>query len=266
MQDQTILLDKERGVLTLTLNRPRAHNALDDAMVTQILEALDQADQNESILAVCLRANGPTFCAGIDIKAAAAAQMAGQGTEDVGLLTDAIFRLARLSKPTIAVVAGPAYGAGVGLIVACDFVLATSEMRLAVTQVRHGLVAGLVAPLLAEAIGLRAARQFALSARPIDAARALHLGLISEILEPPAIDGHLEQLFEDLRRGAPRALIATKALLKEHAGRPVDETALADIAIRVARQRADREANEGMAAFREKRPAAWVSDAPTSKH
>lgn len=265
MQDQALLLEDSRGVVTLTLNRPSAHNALDDAMVTQIHDILNRAEEDASVIAVCLRANGPTFCAGIDIKAAAAAQQAGQGAEDVGLLTDTIFRLARLSKPTIAVVAGPAYGAGVGLVASCDFVLATSGMRLAATQVRHGLVPGLVAPLLAEAIGLRAARQFALSARPIDAARALNLGLIAEILEPGDVAAHLEQLLEDLRRGAPRALVATKALLKQHGGGPVNEAALADIAIRVARQRADEEAKEGMAAFREKRPAAWVAGLPASE-
>jgi len=261
MPNDAIELAIDQGVLTVTLNRPEVHNAIDGGMVAMLAAALDQADRDDAVRIFCLRANGPSFSAGIDIKAAAVVQQSGQGTGDVEALTHAIFRLARLSKPSIAMVTGPAYGAGVGLVAACDFVLATAAMRLAVTQVRHGLVAGLVAPLLAEAIGLRAARQHALSAQPIDAARALQLGLISEISDPAAIDQHLASLIGNLQRGGPAALAETNALLNAHGGRPVDTEALADIAVRVARQRAHGEAREGMAAFREKRPPAWIGDA-----
>ena len=249
------------GVLTICLARAQKHNALDHQMVAALAAALVQAEADAGVHMVCLRSEGPTFCAGIDLKAAAAIEASGAsaGRGDVDQLTGTILRLSRLSKPVLAVVQGPAFGAGLGLIVACDFVLATPTASVALTQVRNGLIPGLVAPLLAEAIGLRAARQLALSGERADATRALALGLFSEICQPEQIEARVADLILAIRRGAPGALAATKRLLLPEAQGALDDVRMKAIASSVAAHRASDEAREGMAAFRDRRLPAWAA-------
>ncbi|MFP1645996.1 enoyl-CoA hydratase/isomerase family protein [Pontitalea aquivivens] len=249
----------------ITLARPAKRNALDGAMIAGLASAIERSEADPAVSIVCLRAEGPVFCAGIDLKAASEvqAQGAAAGRDDVIALTDAILRLARCSRPTIAVVDGPAFAAGVGLLAACDFVLATSRLSVSLTQVRNGLIPGFVAPLLAQAIGLRAARQIALSGEPQGAERLLQLGLVSEIVRPARLEDRLASLLDALRRGAPGALAATKVMLDRFAHGPLDSSHMVGINELVAAQRSSAEAAEGMTAFREKRLPAWYARTET---
>jgi len=251
-----------KGMITVTLARGEKRNALDGEMIAGLSAAIEAAENDAGIRLLCLRAEGPVFCAGIDLKAAAKIQSEGAtaGQDDVTLLTGTILRLARLPKPTIAVADGPAFAAGVGLLIACDFVLATSRLSIALTQVRNGLFPGFVAPLLAEAIGLRAARQIAMSGESLDAARALQLGLVTEIHDSDALEERLSTLVDALRRGAPGALQGTKSMLERYSREPLDNEVMARINELVSAQRANPEAAEGMAAFREKRLPSWYAE------
>jgi methylglutaconyl-CoA hydratase len=248
-------------VLVATLDRPSARNALDAAMVAQLDAAIDRAESDAAIRAFCLRAAGAVFCAGVDLGHAAnvAAGAEERGIADTVRLTGMMLRLSRLSRPTLALVQGPAYGAGIGLLVASDIVLATPEAHFATTQVRHGLVPGFVAPFLAHAIGARRARRYLLTGERFGAGEAQELGLVHEVVAADALDARAAAILAALRRGGPESLAGTKRILAQHGPAGLDEGAVRALAEFVAAHRRTAEATEGMAAFREKRRPAWCA-------
>lgn len=259
---EPLLLVQSGGVLTATLNRPQAHNAIDQAIVAGLDAALERALADDSVRVLCLRATGATFCGGVDLRRAGAA---AAGTEEDGIadtvgLTGMMLRLSRLPKPTLAVVQGPAYGAGIGLLVACDIVLAVPEARFALTQVRHGLVPGFVAPFLAHAVGTRRARRYLLTGERFDARTAEALGLVHEIASADAIEARAASILDDLARGGPASLAGTKRVLEAYGPAGLDEGTVRALAEEVARHRRTPEAAEGMAAFRDKRRPAWCRE------
>jgi methylglutaconyl-CoA hydratase len=260
MSDNLILALQD-GVLTATLNRPAAHNAIDDTIVAALDAAIARAEHDAAVRVLSLRANGTTFCGGVDLRRASTAAGLGrdEGNEDTVRLTGVMVRLARLPKPSVAIVQGPVYGGGIGLIVACDIVLAVPEARFALTQVRHGLVPGFVAPFLAHAIGTRRAKRYLLTGERFGAAEAHALGLVHEVVAPETIDARAAAIIADLGRGGPESLAGTKRVLDLYGPRGLDDGAVRALADEVAEHRRSAEATEGMAAFREKRPPAWCA-------
>lgn len=256
-----LLIERQAGVLTATLNRPEAHNAIDPAMVAGLTAAMDAAEGDPSIRVLCLRANGRSFCGGVDLRQAREAGRgdADEGEADAARLTGMMLRLSRLSRPTMALVMGSAYGAGVGLLAACDIALAVPEARFALTQVRHGLLPGFVAPFLAHAIGTRRARLPLMTGEKFSAAEAQALGLVQEVVSAEAMGARAAAIVASLARGGPESLTGTKRLLDAYGPPPLSEAQMRDLALAVAAHRRGAEAQEGMAAFREKRAPAWCA-------
>ena len=249
----------DAGVLTATLNRPAAHNAIDETIVAALDAAMDRAERDPGVRVFCLRANGPTFCGGVDLRRASTAAGLGreEGIEDTVRLTGMMVRLSRLSKPSLAIVQGPAYGAGIGLVVACDIVLAMPQARFALSQVRHGLVPGFVAPFLAHAIGTRPARRYLLTGERFDAEEAKSLGLVHEVVAAESMEARCAAILAELGRGGPESLAGTKRILEAYGPVALDDRAVRLLAEEVAAHRRTAEAAEGMAAFKEKRRPAW---------
>ena len=164
-----------------------------------------------------------------------------------------------LPKPTMALVQGPAYGGGVGLVACCDIALAVREASFRFSEVKLGLIPAVIAPYAIAAMGSRQARRYFLTAEPIDANQALRLGLIHEVLDDlPALTAARERVVRALSAAAPGALADAKALIAALAGRPVDSALIATTARRIAARRASAEAREGLSAFLEKRSPHWA--------
>ena len=250
-----MIIERQSGVLSLTLDRPEARNAVNAEVYSMLARELDAAAADGDIWIVVLAGKGPAFCAGADVqhlrKVAAAGREAS--TADATLAISTMFRLATFPKPTVAAVQGPAYGAGVGLVLACDIVVASETARFALSEVRIGLVPGLVAPMMADAVGRREARRYLMTGEPFDAREALRIGMVHEVVPAGALDEAVSRQVEMLKAGGPKALAGTKKLL---AG-GYDETRLRDIVQMAVEQRDTPEAREGIAAFLEKRKPAW---------
>ena len=250
-----MIVQRQSGVLRLTFDRPEARNAVNAEVYSVLARELEAAAADRDIRVVVLAGKGPAFCAGADVqhlrKVAAAGREAS--TADANLAISTMFRLATFPKPTLAAVQGPAYGAGVGLVLACDIVVASEAARFGLSEVRIGLVPGLVAPMMAEAVGRREARRYLLTAEVFDAREALRIGMVHEVVPAEALEEAVSRQLEMLQAGGPRALAGTKKLL---AG-GYDDAKLRDIVQMAVEQRDTPEAREGMAAFLEKRKPAW---------
>ncbi|MDP2809554.1 MAG: enoyl-CoA hydratase-related protein [Rhodocyclaceae bacterium] len=177
----SILTEVDGGVGIITLNRPERDNALDDAMVAELLHALDGMAGDESVRVVVLSGAGRSFCAG-----------GGTGGEaaDAQTAAEMLAGLARLPKPTVARVQGPAGGAGVGLVAACDIAIAAFDAWFA-------LVGPDVCPHVAAAMGERHARRYRLTAERFSAAEAYRIGLIHEMAaDEAALDEAVGQIVD----------------------------------------------------------------------
>ena len=260
MHSATLLLEQdERGVATLTLNRPEVHNAFDDALIADLIARLGQLEAAPGIRVLVLRARGRSFSAGADLNwmRRMAAYDTEQNRADARQLGQLMQQLDTLSKPVIAVVQGAAFGGGVGLVACCDMVLATPAARFALSEVRLGLIPAVISPYVIKAIGERAARRYFLSAEAFDAQEARHLGLVSEVVAEEALETRLQTWLKALLRGSPQAQRAAKNLIRAIAGQPVTPTLIQHTVHQIAAIRASAEGREGLEAFLEKREPAW---------
>ncbi|WP_046113726.1 enoyl-CoA hydratase/isomerase family protein [Aquincola tertiaricarbonis] len=246
-------------VAWLWMSRAEVHNAFDESLIAELTGALQALDADEAVRVIVLAGRGKSFSAGADLN-----WMKRQGaasTEDN--LVDArrlaeLFRvLAECRTPTIARVQGAAMGGGMGLAAACDICVASTAASFATSEVRLGILPGVISPYVVRAIGERQAYRYFQTAERISAARARELGLVHEVAEPEQLDAAVQAVVDALLAGGPKAQAASKALIRAVAHRPVDAALIEDTARRIAELRATPEAKEGLGAFLDKRAPAW---------
>jgi methylglutaconyl-CoA hydratase len=246
MTDELVHRADADGVATITLDSPRNRNALSARLCAELLAHLDAA---AGARVVVLTHTGPVFCSGMDLREARTAPGAGE-------LPRVLEAILSAPAPVVARLAGPARAGGIGLLAACDLAVAADTATFAFSEVRVGVVPAVLAVTVLPRIPAAAARELFLTGETFDAARARAIGLLTAAVPADRLDAEVTRYVDLLRRGAPGALAATKALL----GRPPDPdraAAFAAMGELSARHFASAEAREGIAAFTEKRPPAW---------
>jgi methylglutaconyl-CoA hydratase len=262
MIEPTILTHIDnRGRATLTMNRPELHNAFDDVLINGLTAKLRDLEDDPDIRVVILASSGKSFSAGADLNwmRRMADYSREQNLADAEGLAELMRTLDTLSKPTIALVQGAAYGGGVGLVACCDIAIASTRASFCLSEVKLGLIPAVISPYVVSAIGPRAARRYFQSAEVFDAGEAFRLGLIHQVVaDENELYAAADLMTVRLLANAPGALAAAKNLIAAVAGRKVDDTLIADTAGRIADQRSSPEGREGLSAFLEKRKPAWV--------
>jgi methylglutaconyl-CoA hydratase len=264
MSEPTILTNIDnRGVATLTMNRPELHNAFDDCLIADLTDALRELDEDPDVRVVVLAANGKSFSAGADLNwmRRMADYSREQNLADAENLAELMHTLDTLSKPTIALVQGAAYGGGVGLVACCDIAIATARATFCLSEVKLGLFPAVISPYVIAAIGSRASRRYFLSAESFDAGDAFLLGLVHQVVaDEHELSATAERMVSQLLANSPAAMAGAKNLVAAVAGRHVDDALIADTAGRIADQRSSQEGREGLSAFLAKRKPAWVRE------
>lgn len=251
-----------RGIVTLTLHRQEARNALSAELVARLADTLAALAADASVRIVQLTGAGPIFCAGADIGEMRAS---GTGTPerneaDARRFAEMLARLERQPQPTVAIVNGAAFGGGVGLVAACDIVIACASARFALSEVRLGLVPAMISPYVIRAIGQRQAHRWFLTGEAMTAGDALRIGLVHETADDDSLDAAAGRITDALLAGGPAAQAEIKRLIRHVTGRGEagDEAVLRDSANWIARVRAGAEAREGLTAFLERRKPGWI--------
>jgi methylglutaconyl-CoA hydratase len=245
---------------TIILDRPDKRNALSRLMFLQLLRAFEDLHQQKSVRAVVLTGAGHAFSAGVDI----AEIHATYGTEDEFeqwqrdsmQYRELLEYMLRFPKPIIAAVNGPAVGAGAGLVLASDIVLASPEAQFGFPETRRGLVAGISAPLLAFRAGAGHAARLLLTGRLIDAAEAERMGIYHSVTRQDLIWAAAHEEAEQCARSSAEALQLTKKMLNETVGEHLNVLLSAGAAIS-ATSRTTQAAEEGVRAFVQKRDPDW---------
>jgi len=253
------------GVIArVTMSRPDAHNAFDAALIGELraaFVALGRETPTE-LRAVVLRGEGPSFCAGADVVwMRAAAELDVEANEqDAMAMADMFETVDTCPVPVIARVHGAALGGGMGLCAVADVVIAESGTRFGFTETRLGILPAVISPFVVAKIGESEARALFPGGRRFDAVRAQRIGLVHEVVEgEAALDAAVDVAVGDILASGPIAARAAKAIVREIRGLG-HGSAKWHTARTIARQRVTAEAREGLAAFSERRPAAWVPD------
>lgn len=261
MSDAPILLTRDaRGIAQVTLNRPARGNAYDGAMLEALMAGLDELAEDAALRALVIRGAGKHFQAGADLdwqlgltsappEQALAASLA---------TTRAMQKLNEFPCPTFALVQGACFGGGVGVLCCVDVALATPEAIFGITEVRVGVAPSPISTHLVHALGLRQARRYALTGERFDAAEALRIGLVHEVVDAGAIEARLAHILEETLLSAPQATRVAKRSMLEANGLTLDGREMMALAQESWLQRASPEAKEGLTAFREKRKPGWA--------
>lgn len=255
-----ILTSDEGAVRTLTLNRPTVRNALDRELRGQLGRALAAAERAPGVRAVVLTGSGSAFCAGMDLGELEGVldQSAEEHLQDSRELAELFLAIYSFPKPIVAAVNGHAVAGGAGLALTCDAVVISEDARIGYSEARIGFVAAVVGVFLSRIIGERGARELLLEARLIEAEEAVRRGLANESRPRDQVLTRALERARLMARNSPMALAATKRLLVESSGLPLQQAL--DLAATVnAEARAGADLREGIRAFLEKRPASWVA-------
>lgn len=242
------------GITLLTLNRAEKRNALSIELVEALLAALTAAENDPTQRVLLLTGAGPVFCSGLDLAEAADPTRAHQSAE---LIAQMLQRLSESRLVSIAMVNGAAIAGGAGLMSACDFALAEESAQIGYPETRRGLVAALVMTFLRRQLRERDARRLLLTGEIISARHAETIGLINGALRADQLLPAVLKIAADVMLGGPEAVARTKQVLAQLWPSPLATDLEQAMAAHLA-TRHSAEIQEGIAAFREKRPPKWA--------
>ena len=263
MQTMTssIVTKVEQGVATLTLNRPKEMNSFDGDTARIIIDTVEAFGADDNVRVLVVAGEGPAFSAGGDFNWVLTWPELDAITRKVGAdaMMGAVQAIYDFPKPSIARVHGAAVGGGVGVMLACDYAVASTTARFGLTSARNGLLAGIAIPVLIQAVGPRKARQLLMHGGIFDAATALRIGLVDQVVDADALDATVAELAGELKRGAPSVQTLVKRLVTEIDGMTHDGRVADLIGEHVAAQCTTDDAIEGMSAFLNKRKPRWAA-------
>ena len=260
MTYQTLTVSIADKLATVTLNRPDVRNAFNETAIAELALAFDELGRNDLVRVIVLAANGVAFCAGADLNWMK--QMAGyshaENQADAARLADMLRTIYLCPKPVVAKVQGDCYAGGMGLVAACDIVVASDGVNFCLSEVKLGLVPATISPYVIKAMGENAARRYFLTAERFSASEAKRIGFAHEVVVAEALDSAVAAIVKPLCANSPHAVREAKKLVREIAGQAVTDALLADTANRIAEIRASDEGREGVASFLEKRKPSWL--------
>ncbi len=246
-----------RGVVTLTLNRPQAFNALSNALLAALQAELDAVAQDEQARVIVLAAAGRAFCAGHDLKEMHAAPSLEDSRALFAACSRMMLAIQRLPVPVIARVQGIATAAGCQLVAMCDLAVAIEDARFAVSGVSYGLFCSTPSVALSRNVPRKAAFEMLVTGEFISARQALEKGLVNRVASAEQLDAEIESLIASILHKPRVAIAMGKALFYRQIEAGI-EAAYADAGETMACNFVDAAAQEGVAAFVDKRKPQWA--------
>jgi methylglutaconyl-CoA hydratase len=248
-----------RGVAAVTLNRPAVGNAYDDTLIDGLIATCGRLARESGLRCVVLRGAGRHFQLGADLAFLRRlhAVPAADNLDFSRRTMAAIEGLQHFPRPTLAVIQGGCFGGGAGIAAACDIAIAAEDAVFAISEVRWGITAAPIVPLLTRRLGPRALGRWALTGERFSAAEALRIGLVHAVCPAAELESAAARLVDELLMAAPEAAAMTKALVAEAVEAPDTQVFRERLVGEAAARRRLAEAAEGLASFAEKRRPGW---------
>jgi len=251
----------QNSVARVTLDRPEIHNALNEELIRRLTQTFRELGSRTDVRAIVLQANGKSFSAGADLNWTK--RVAGftpeENRKDAETAIEMFLSIVRCPKPVIARIHGAALGGGSGLAAACDISIATHNAAFGFTEVRLGIVPALISPFVVARIGAANARDYFLTGEKFPASTAHAIGLVNHVVPDDAgLDALIEEKLSSILQASPAAIAATKNLILDVSGHPVESmsgfTAEASV-----RSRASADAQAGVSAFLSHSEPPWAT-------
>ena len=254
------LTTRAPGVAQITMSRPAVFNAFDEAMIGELDAVFAQVIADDSVRVIVLAGEGRHFSAGADLQWMQRASAASRewNLQDARRFAGMLARIEACTRPVVARVQGAALGGGVGLACTCDVAVAAEGASFSVSEAKFGILPAVIGPYVTNAVGKRQARRLALTTTRIDAAEALRIGLVHQVVAPEALDAAVDTVVKELLAGGPGAQREIKALFAQLEVGPITPEVVELTAQTISRVRGTDEAREGFDAFLAKRPANWI--------
>ncbi len=260
----TLKIERDtRGVAMIAMNRPEVHNAFDEVMIREIIEAFRDLGEDENVRVIVIAAEGKSFCAGADLNwmKRAADYDEDQNREDAGELALMLNAIYACPKPVIARVQGNAFGGGVGVVAAADIAIGVADVQFSLSEVKLGIIPAVISPYVIEAIGARYAHRYFVTAERFTGAEAFRIGLLHDLASSvEAMDEQIAGLCNTLLANSPKAIESAKNLIQAVSQKSIDDELMEDTVERIAQIRSTPEAKEGIRAFLEKRKPSWIKE------
>ncbi|HEX3007333.1 MAG TPA: enoyl-CoA hydratase-related protein [Bacteroidales bacterium] len=252
------ILENEYTV-TVWLNRPKVHNAINGEMIHELLHFFSGIACNKQIRAVILRGRGNSFCSGADLNwmKEVSSYNYDQNFLDSHTLAKCLFAINSCSKVVISAVHGAVMGGANGLVAASDIVISTASARFAMSEVSLGLLPAVISPYLVEKIGYSNARRYMLLADSFTARDAEQMGLVHFVVGENDLDAEIDKLINQILKNSPDAIRRTKNLLQGLKKMESQEAIMQFTSDEIAKARVSEEGQEGMAAFFKKVKPGW---------
>jgi methylglutaconyl-CoA hydratase len=243
----------------LWLNRPDVRNALNDFVLNSISNSLKNLEKDPGCRVVVLAGRGQAFCAGGDLsRMEQTAKMTKvKSRREAARFAKLLYRMHTYPKPLIARVHGAAFAGGMGLVAACDLVVAAEEAEFCLPEVKIGLVPAMISPYIVRAIGEQQARRYILTGERLAAREAHRIGFVHECVAATELDARVEKFAAQLAQAGPQALARSKKLLAKVAKAGITPKLAEQTAAVLAEVRTGQEAREGIRSFLEKRKPNW---------
>ncbi len=261
MNLQSITLTLDNHIARVTLDRPAVRNAFDDNTIVELTAAFRALSDDTSVRVIVLSANGPAFCAGADLnwmKRMAGYSDTENRADALGLAT-MLNTIHTCPKPVIVQIQGDAYAGGMGLVAVCDIAVSADTAQFCLSEARLGLMPGTIAPYVIRAMGPRASHRYFVTAERFDAAEALRIGFVHEVVSAEKLAETVNSIAASIVANSPNAVRECKQLVLDMAGKAIDDSLISDTADRIAQIRASDEGREGVQSFLEKRKPSWLA-------
>ena len=249
----------QRGVATVTLNRPEIHNAFNDVMITELTQLFTEWEKKSEIRLVVITGAGKSFCAGGDINWMKKMKdySFDDNVRDAKIMGSMFWLINRFPRPVIAKINGPAMGGGVGLLSVADYAIADDSATFGLTETRLGLVPAVISPFVIAKIGQSNARATFLTGGRFSAEKAMSMGMLHEVCKTADLDASVEKIISEFLKAGPVAQGEAKKLISGVVALKSEEELLTFTGTAIARVRASSEGQEGMASLLEKRTPSW---------
>ena len=260
MSSNNLQVTYEGVVARITLTQPEIRNAFSDEVIAEITAAFIEVGARADVRAVVLAAQGPAFCAGANLNwmRRMADYTHAENLADAAKLAEMLRVIYECPKPTIARVQGDVYAGGMGLVAACDMAVAVETAGFCLSEVKLGLIPATISPYVIRAMGARAAHRYFLTAERFDAAEALRMGFVHEVVAPALLDATVDALLKALTSASPNAVRACKKLVIDVAEREINASLIHSTVQGIAEIRASAEGKGGVQAFLNKRKPGWL--------
>jgi len=258
MKYETFELTKEKDTMTITLNRPDAHNAMNEKLMKELTDCFKNLSDDNSVRIIVLTGKGKSFCAGADLNwmKSMAKYSKEENIKDSRLLLNLYESIYNCPKPVIGRINGHAFGGGLGLFAVCDIAFAVPGCKFAFSEAKLGIIPSIISTYIVRRIGLSNMRRLFITGERINSEYAEKIGLIDFVVSEKEIDNEIEKYVKILQSSGPNAIIEIKKLVDNCEKMDVEKYKEFTVK-KIAELRVSQEGQEGINAFLEKRKSKW---------